>query len=182
MFGPTLVGPRVTLGPIKPEHLENYCRWFADPQVTCFLTRDTPPTLKEEEEWLEQTGRSEHEIIWGLFVEGTHVGSTGISRIDWRNRRGATGILIGDRSFWGRGVAGESHGLRTRYAFEELGLEKLVTQVIEGNVASKRALQRVGYQTVGVYRHHEFRRGQWWGTWVAELLKEDWLRQQSGTS
>jgi RimJ/RimL family protein N-acetyltransferase len=178
MFGPTLAGRRVTLGPITPEHLENYCRWFADPEVTRFLTRDMPPTLKEEEAWFERTARSEHDVLWGLFVDGTHVGSTGINQIDWRNRRGITGILIGDRSFWGRGVAGESHELRTRYAFQELGLEKLVTHVIDGNVASRRALERVGYQTVGMFRHHEFRRGQWLDAWVAEVLRQDWLRLQ----
>jgi hypothetical protein len=31
--------------------------------------------------------------------------------------------------------------LRTRYAFEELGLEKLVTTVFEGNRASRRELE-----------------------------------------
>ena len=47
--------------------------------------------------------------------------------------------------------------LRTRYAFEELGLEKVMTTVVEGNTASRRALEKVGYQTVGIYRHQEFR-------------------------
>ena len=180
MFGPTLVGSRVTLGPITREHLENYCRWFADPEVTLFLKRDTPPTLKQEEDWFEQAGRSEHDVLWGLFVDGNHVGSTGISQIDWRSRRGTTGILIGERSIWGHGIATEAHRLRTRYAFQELGLEKLVTHVVEGNVASRRAVERIGYQTVGVFRHHEFRRGRWWDAWIAELLREDWLRLQGG--
>src|SRR6266571_2980560 len=124
MLGPTLVGSTVTLAPIKPEHLENYCRWFADQEVTRFLTRDTPPTLKDEETWFERVSRSEQDVIWGLYVDDVHIGSTGIHQIDWRNRRGITGILIGDRTWWGRGVARDSHGLRTRYAFEELGLAK----------------------------------------------------------
>lgn len=177
MLGPLLKGSNVTLAPIGPEHLANYCRWFADPDVTLFLMRDTPPTLKDEEAWFERVARSENDVVWGLFMEGEHVGSTGIHQIDWRNRRGTTGVMIGDRKWWGRGIAGESHRLRTRYAFEEVGLEKLTTHVIEGNTASRRALERVGYQTVGVYRHHEFRRGQWWNAWVAELLKDDWVRQ-----
>jgi RimJ/RimL family protein N-acetyltransferase len=179
MLGPTLVGSRVTLGPIKAEHLENYCRWFDDPEVTRFLERDTPITMKEEESWFARIAESEHDVLWGLFVDGNHLGSTSIGQIDWRNRRGTTGIVIGDRSWWGRGVAGESHGLRTRYAFEELGLEKLVTHVIEGNTASRRALERIGYQTVGIYRHHKFHRGQWWDAWIGELLRDDWLNRQT---
>jgi [ribosomal protein S5]-alanine N-acetyltransferase len=181
MLGPTLVGSKVTLAPIKPEHLSHYLEWFADAEVTRFLMRDTPPTLKDEEAWFERVARSEQDVIWGLFVEGTHIGSTGIHQIDWRNRRGMTGILIGDRTWWGRGIAGDSHALRTRYAFEELGLQKLVTQVCDGNTASRRALERVGYRTVGIYRRHEFRRGQWWDVWIGELLRDEWLvRQPAG--
>jgi hypothetical protein len=39
MLGPTLIGRSVTLGPLAPEHLDNYCRWFADPEVTRYVYR-----------------------------------------------------------------------------------------------------------------------------------------------
>jgi RimJ/RimL family protein N-acetyltransferase len=68
--------------------------------------------------------------------------------------------------------------LRTRYAFQELNLEKLVTTVIDGNTASQRALERVGYGSIGVHRRHEFREGQWWDTRILELLRDDWLARQ----
>jgi RimJ/RimL family protein N-acetyltransferase len=180
MLGPTLVGSKVTLASIKPEHLEHYIEWFADTQVTRFVARDAPPTLKEEQEWLERIARSESDVVWGLFVQDDeHIGSTGIHAINWRSRHAMTGTLIGARSWWGRGIATESMELRNRYAFEELGLEKLVTHVIEGNTASRRALEHVGYQTVGLHRHHEYRHGQWWDVWIGELLRDEWLRRQT---
>jgi RimJ/RimL family protein N-acetyltransferase len=179
MLGPTLSGSLVTLAPLSPEHLQNYLLWFADTEVTRFLKRNAPPTRKEEEEWLERTARSDTEVLWGIFVEGRHVGSIGIHAINWRSRRASTGIIIGDKRWWGRGVASEAMRLRTRYAFDELGLEKLVTTVFEGNPASRRALEKVGYRTVGVYRRHEFRNGRWWDVWIGELLREDWLQAQT---
>jgi ribosomal-protein-alanine N-acetyltransferase len=175
MLGPTLAGATVTLAPIAPEHLPNYVRWFADPEITRFLARDVVPTLKQEEEWLDRMARSETDVVWGVFQDGEHIGASGIHAIDWRSRRAVTGTVVGERSRWGRGVASESMALRTRYAFEELGLEKLVTQVLEGNTASRRAVEKVGYRTVGVHRRHEFRHNQWWDMWVGELLREDWL-------
>jgi RimJ/RimL family protein N-acetyltransferase len=178
MLGPTLSGSLVTLAPLAPEHLEHYLLWFADPEVTRFLMRDSPPSRREEEEWFERTSRSDTEVLWGIFVEGRHVGSIGIHAINWRSRRAMTGIIIGDKRWWGRGVASEAMQLRTRYAFEELGLEKLITTVFEGNPASRRALEKVGYGTVGVYRRHEFRNGQWWDVWIGELLREDWVQAQ----
>jgi [ribosomal protein S5]-alanine N-acetyltransferase len=174
MLGPTIVGARVTLGPLAPELLEHYCRWFADPDVTRYLARDTPPTLREEQEWFERVAASESDLIWALFVAEAHVGSIGLHQINWRHRRAITGTLIGDKAWWGRGIATEAMGLRTRYAFEELGLEKLVTQVVVDNVASRRALERVGYRTVGVHRRHEFRHGAWVDVWIGELLRDEW--------
>jgi len=179
MLGPTLTGQSVTLGSMAPEHLENYCRWFADPEVTRYLARDTPPSLREEQAWFDRVVASESDVVWGLFAEGQHIGSTGLHQIAWRHRRALTGTLIGDKTWWRRGIATEAMRLRTRYAFEELGLglEKLITQVVDGNVASRQALERVGYRTVGVHRRHEFRHGRWFDVWIGELLREEWPAQ-----
>src|SRR5258708_15930093 len=152
MLGPILKGSLVTLAPIESEHLPNYCRWFADPEVTRFLAHAYPITLKDEEAWLERVARDEHEVMWGIFVEDAHLGSISVMQIDWRNRRGVTGIFIGDRSWWGRGVAGDAIRLRSRYPFEELGLEKLVTHVPDGNVAPPPPLDHPRSQTSAVHR------------------------------
>jgi [ribosomal protein S5]-alanine N-acetyltransferase len=175
VLGPDLLGQVVRLGPLLPEHLPSYCRWFADPEVTAYLLRDHPPTLAEEQEWYDRVSRGDGDVIWAVFAGDQHIGGAGLHQIDWRNRRAISGTLIGERSFWGRGIATDAMRLRTRYAFDQLGLEKLITHVIEGNTASRRALERVGYRTVGIHRHHEFRRGAWHDAWVGELLRDDWL-------
>lgn len=175
MLGPILAGHIVTLAPLSPKHLDHYVEWFADPEVTQYLAQDLVFTLKQEEEWLDRISRSNSDVAWGIFAEGQHIGGTAINQINWRSRHAITGTIIGDKSWWGRGVASEAMALRTRYAFEELGLEKLVTTVFEGNRACRRALEKVGYQTVGIYRHHEFRHNRWWDIWIGELLREDWL-------
>jgi RimJ/RimL family protein N-acetyltransferase len=118
MLGPTLVGRSVTLGPLAPEHLSDYCRWFADPEVTRYLHRDNPPSLHVEQEWFDPAVASDSEVMWGLFAEGQHIGSVGLSQINWRHRRATTGTLIGDKGRWGRGIATRAMWLRTRYAFE----------------------------------------------------------------
>ena len=54
-----------------------------------------------------------------------------------------------------------------------------MTTVIEGNTASRRALEKAGYHTVGIYRRHEFRHNRWWDVWIDEVLREDWLARAS---
>src|SRR5437763_1388786 len=116
MLGPVLIGERVTLEPLRPDHLARYLDWFSDTRVTAYINRDTAPSMKDEEEFFERVRASNDEIVWAIVADGMHVGSTGIHQIDWQHRHGTTGIVIGERSQWGKGLATEAMRLRTRYA------------------------------------------------------------------
>jgi RimJ/RimL family protein N-acetyltransferase len=183
VLGPIIEGERVRLEPPRAEFLPLYVRWFADMEVTRYLLHRFPPTPKQEEEWLEATARDPHKIVWAIVLResGKPLGATGIEQIDWRNRRGNSGIMIGERDEWGKGYATEAMRLRTRYAFRELGFEKITTSVILPNDASRRALERVGYRQCGVRRRHQLVDGVWRDAWLGEILREDWEHAKEST-
>ena len=125
-------------------------------------------------------GKDPHQVLWAIVLRhnGKLIGNTAIEKIDWRNRRGQTGTVIGEKDEWGKGYAGESMRLRTRYAFRELALNKVVTPVYGGNEASRRALERAGYRQCGTYRRHVLIDGQWHDVWIGEILRDDWEAQE----
>lgn len=179
MFGPILTGERIRLVPPGEEMIPLFCEWFADTTVNRYLNLRFPPSSKMEEEWYNRTARSDHDIVWAITVEGKPIGSTGIHSIDWLNRHATTGTIIGDRSEWGKGYGSETMRLRTRYAFENLNLEKLMTQVFEGNDASRRALEKAGYRQYGLAHKHMYLNGKWYDSWMGEILRDDWLAANS---
>jgi RimJ/RimL family protein N-acetyltransferase len=168
MFGPILVGEQVRLEPITPELLPNYVRWFKDTEVTRYLTTSTV-TLEMEQEWYARASKSETDWVWAIFVGDRHIGSTGIHKIHWKDRRASTGNLIGEKSEWSKGYGSEAVALRTKFAFEELGLRKLQTEVVAENIASRRALEKSGYIQCGLYKEHVYRNGAWHDMWLAEV-------------
>jgi RimJ/RimL family protein N-acetyltransferase len=180
VLGPILEGERVRLEPPRAEFLPTYVGWFADPLVTRYLLHRFPPTPKQEEEWLEATARDPHQIVWAIVLResGKLLGATGIENINWRNRRGNSGIMIGERDEWGKGYATEAMRLRTRYAFHELGFETITTSVILPNDASRKALERVGYRQCGLRHRHQLVDGVWRDAWLGEILREDWERSK----
>ena len=182
MFGPVIVGERVTLTPVTPEMLLNYVRWFVDKEVTRFLGRSFCPTLAMEQEWFERTAKSDTDIVWAILVEDRHIGSTGIHQISWSNRRAITGNLIGDKSEWGKGYGSEVVRLRTEYAFTETTLEKLETEVFTDNIGSRRCLEKAGYRQCGTARRHVFRGGKWHDMWLADILRDEWIAAQPDPS
>ena len=67
-------------------------------------------------------------------------------------RRGAKSAEIGywiGRAFWGRGYAREAVARMVRFAFDELGLDRVWGAVLIDNPASCRVLEHVGFQRLG---------------------------------
>jgi len=179
MFGPVLRGDRVTLRPARENDAEHFVRWFADMEVTRHLNQRTAISLEQEQEFLRKIGESKDDVFWMIDAEAKPIGATGVHRINWLDANGTTGIMIGEKDCWGKGYATEAMQLRTRYAFRELNLHKLLTEVDTENEASKKALERNGYRTVGTRREQSFREGKWRDRWLGEVLRDDWEKTQA---
>ncbi|HKZ07694.1 MAG TPA: GNAT family protein [Methylomirabilota bacterium] len=169
-------GERVRLEPPRAEFLPAYRRWFSDMDVTRYMLYRHPLSDKGETDWLERTATDDKLVLWAIVARtsGRLVGNTGIHDINWRSGYAMTGIVIGEKDEWGKGYASEAMRLRTRYAFRELGLRKLITTVVGGNDASRRGLERAGYRQCGLYRRHFLVDGEWRDMWIGEILREEW--------
>lgn len=159
-------GEKVRLVPLdKGRHMENALRWFNDPDVTeLTLTGDFPLSRTAEEAWFDRVGaemssRPEEVVFAVETLTGEHIGSAGIHRIDWRHGSALTGTVIGAPEARGRGYGTDAARVRTRYAFEVLGLRLLLSEVFVENAASLRMLAAVGYREVGRIPRRYWRRG-----------------------
>lgn len=178
MYGPVLVGTKVTLRPPDDSDAARFVDWFGDLEVTRYQPRPFPLGLLQEEGFLKTLGESTTDVFWMLEADGQAIGATGIHRIDWLHAHGATGIVIGVKSEWGKGRASEAMRLRTEYAFRQLNLHKLTSGAFLDNEPSRRALQKAGYREVGIEREHFFREGRWHDHWLCEVRRDEWERMQ----
>jgi len=176
MFGPRIDGERSSLVPPTgdDDYLALWVRWFADPLVTKWLEAGDPQTMESEDAFFRRVATSRTDVFWSIQVGGRPIGNIGIHGIDWRSRSGRTGIVIGERDYWHKGYATEAMRLRTRYAFEQLGLETLTATVSSPNEASRKALERAGYREAGRLRRHFFRDGVFHDVWIGEVLRSEW--------
>jgi ribosomal-protein-alanine N-acetyltransferase len=160
-------GEKVRLVPLDAErHLANAVAWLNDPEVTEWtLVGDFPIGRLTEAEFFERVGRGDpsgsvSELILAVeTLDGEHVGFTGLHRIEWRHGCAHTGLLIGRKQKWHQGLGTDALRVRTRYAFEVLGLRMLLSEALDGNTASIRMLERAGYRQVGRIPRRYFKRG-----------------------
>lgn len=183
MLGPVIEGASIRLEPPRLPYAPIYIRWFADLGITRYLLVQNPPSLRQEEEWLERIAASHEDIVWAIVLpeSGELIGGTGLHRINWRHRNAHNGILIGQKGQWGKGYATEAIQLATRYAFRDLGLEKVLTEVFSGNDASRRVMEKNGYRQCGMLRRSRYLDGRWHDEWLGEILREEWDATQENT-
>ena len=163
----------------EPEVAKMFTSWLNDPRVVLYMSRLLSCSESGEMEWIKSQNDKKEDLVWMIYVAGKLVGSLGLHRIDFSNKRAELGINIGDKAFWGKGVAQVVEACVLEYAFENViadGLHKIYAGVLEGNTASRAALEKVGFQTIGTKKKEFWVQGRWFDTWEEEMLQEEWQK------
>lgn len=135
--------------------------------INVFLARHTALTIEDELEHYDRVRKDATKIVWGIWlvkVDGLKelIGTTALDDINLNDaliRQATSGSLIFRKEYWGKGIASAAHKARTWYAFQHLGLHRIMSAVTQGNVGSRTALGRSGYTLVYVERNTVFVNG-----------------------
>ncbi len=170
-----LKGERVRLVPLdRTLHLENALQWFNDPEITATIKLNLGITRRQEELFFEraETERDTN-FHWAILDDAErHIGFIGLHEVSWRNRWATGGLVLGERSAWGRGYATDAVLVRTKFAFGELNLHRIEGHTM--NPAMKRVYEKCGYRHEGIARRKFWRDGRWHDADLFAILAEDW--------
>ncbi len=134
---------RIILSKFTKDNItEEYLGWLNDPQVNRYLCTGRFPVVREDIGFY--TG--EKNFLFSVNVDNTYIGTISLHNIDWIVRKGEVGYMLGNKNYWGKGVATEIVQLVTNYGFNRLNLNKLYAGVVDGNVGSSKALLKNGYK------------------------------------
>lgn len=160
-----IAGRTVTLRALESGDLPLLHAWANDPELQPMLGGwHFPTSLRDQEQWLQAQGCNSLHQRFAIDVPGHGcVGTANLVSIDWKNRSAFEGLLLGDRDVRGRGLGRDTVMALMRYAFEELGLVRLDTDIIEYNQPSLRLhVERCAWLIEGRKPQAYFRRGRWW--------------------
>ncbi len=170
-----LRGKKVNLRPIEKGDKDNFYKWINDPDVRHFVIGTFPKTLTQEEKWIEDLDKDDKNIVFVIETkDGQPIGTMGIHRIDWKDRVGNTGALIGEKEYWGGGYGTDAKMILLDYAFNTLNLRKICSAVYSFNKRSLNYSLHCGYEVEGRRRRHIFKHGRYWDLIELGLFKEDW--------
>ena len=144
-FGRVRLRPLDDLAPTDWRRVHSH---FKDPEIS-FLN-GTPPNrmpLWLLKRVLRADTRRADRLTFGVFDErDDYIGT--IELYDIRGSRATLGIIIGEKSHWGRGYGPEAIQALLGHAFEVLGLDLVRLSTFQDNPRAQAAFKKVGFVEV----------------------------------
>ena len=147
---------------------QKYIDWLNDSEVNMYLeSKYIDHDKNKVKDFVNNCWNNESEFLFGIFLkEGMkHIGNIRLGPINKHHKRADIGLIIGDKSCWGKGVAKESIFLISQFGFGQLNLAKLTAGCYESNIGSKKAFEKSGYCVEGFLKDHvvlgDTREGVW---------------------
>lgn len=172
-----LKGRKVILRPLSLKDAPRFCQWLKDGEVTKFLALyydDGPLTLKEERQWISEQRRKNDKVTFAIdSVDGQHIGSCGLTKINPVSKHAEFGIMIGNKKYWSQGCGAEATKILIEYGFKKLKLHRIYLSVLAYNIRGYKAYKKVGFKDEGRKRDHVYRDGHYHDMVLMSILKNE---------
>lgn len=138
----------------------------------------SPYTNESANEWIhmiaENDGRSG---VWRvIYVNGKLVGNISVEQHEGVYRKDAEIGYLLLTEYWSKGIATEATRQICRLAFKQLDIVRITGVYYEPNVASKRVLEKVGFEHEGIKKNAVCKGDNIYNLCMVGLLKESFLR------
>lgn len=160
---PNLETRRLWLRQATEEDAEAIFRVFSDPNVTRFHDLNTFTHPNEAMEVVKRRMKgfeAERGIRWGIAHKPNDylIGSCGFT---WNERANTAEVGYELASqFWRQGIMSEALYVILNYAFEIKKVKFVTAEIMLENLASRRLLEKLGFQSQGILRERGFWKGK----------------------
>ncbi len=174
---------RISLRALEPEDYLKTVKWRNEGiylQGVVSTKRFVSP--ETEKRWIEDAIKK-HEsgeaVRLAIILKKTNemIGMIFITNIDYINKNGCVGSFLGSNDNRGKGYISEARYLLFKYAFDELGLERLYGNILEDNTSARKSAEKFGYVKEGVLRNAVYKDGQFKNLIAYSMLKKEFYEK-----
>jgi len=126
---------------------EEYASWINDSEVNRYL--ETKKTTAEDlKKYIAEKRKSEECLFFGIFLKESkkHIGNIKLEPIDTKEKIATMGMMIGDKSHWGKGIATEALNILVDWAFNNLDIYEIDLGVLKDNAAAIKVYEKSGFK------------------------------------
>lgn len=162
---PVLVTARLCLRRLTAGDADSILELYGDPEVARFVCIEPPCDTREralqEVDDLRRVFDERQGLVWGMTLRDAE---KVIGTCCWYNWSQAhRQVVVGydlQRAYWGRGLMTEALDAVMAWCFTHLDVHRIQADCTEGNRASERVLEKLGFTLEGVWRENCYEHGR----------------------
>jgi [ribosomal protein S5]-alanine N-acetyltransferase len=176
-----LQGECLRLRPLTLQDVnDNYLRWLNDPEITRFNSHGRFPQSKEDLiHFINNSHQSRTSLVFAIDDKetGEHIGNISLQGISWVDRTGEIAFLLGEKSYWGRGVMKEAGLLVLDHGFRQLNLNRIYCGTSSENEGMQRLAIKLGMVQEGIRREGIFKSGAYFDIIEFGILAREYFKR-----
>lgn len=167
----------ITLRAIEESDLEMIRDMINDPDIENMVVGSGFPVSKyQQQRWFESIQDRKDQIR--LVIDTQKHGSVGVvmlTDINYINGSAEIHIKItSDKNKRRNGYAYKTYMAIIEHAFNYMNLNRIESNVIEYNIASKKLNEKCGFKQEGIKRQAAYKKGCYYNVHIWSIIKEDW--------
>lgn len=172
---------RLVLRRPRPEDAEAIFAYAGNPAVTRWMVWQTHRSIEDSRRHINNS-LANYEIaeprfydfaIAGADAPESLIGTIGVGVRSLDHATAEYGYIL-HPDYWGRGYATEASREILRFAFVELGFNRIEAHCRVDNAASARVLEKCGLRHEGTERQSLFKEGRYHDVMVYSIVRADW--------
>jgi RimJ/RimL family protein N-acetyltransferase len=176
-----LEGKIVYLSAVERSDLKQLMDWRNNAEFRKHFREYRELSMSMQERWFEEKVLNDPTTMMFSVRRSTDdllLGCCGFVYINWVHRHADLSLYIGFENAYidAKGYAEESCRLLLRYGFDELGLNKIWTEIYEFDVKKKQLYDRIGFRQDGLLRQNYFYDGKWWDSIILSILSAEYAK------
>jgi len=171
----TIKGIIITLVPLKEEFLEVMVMWRNNPLVSSTMFDRGIFTLQSQIDWYNKIKNdpTRKQFIIIANKSDKPIGAVNLMNIDNTNLHCDWGYYIGEDDFRMGGYSIEAEFLILKYAFTDLGMNKVYCQTLSYNTKVLSIHKKFGFITEGIQRQHYKENDKFSDVVIMSILKNE---------
>jgi ribosomal-protein-alanine N-acetyltransferase len=178
---PIIETKRLQLREMSPEDVTALLKHFGNPEVVKFIGMQPIKTIEQANEWLSWMGgffAARDGLRWGVVRQddGTFIGSAGLHNWNREANYAEVGFDVAS-PYWNQGYATEVAHALVQFGWQFMKLNRIEADVVQGNIASMRVLEKLSFRKEGTLRQRLLKGGKYYDVNLYGLLRNDYHKQ-----